>query len=35
VAKLRKRGTQVAAELTESEHQQAAQMLGKRESDRS
>jgi cytochrome c-type biogenesis protein CcmH len=35
VMKLRKRGTHVAAELTESEHQQAAQMLGKRESDRS
>ena len=34
VVKLRKRGTQVATELTESEHQQAAQMLGKRESDR-
>ena len=35
VVKLRKRGGQIAAELTESEHQQAAQMLGKRESDRS
>ncbi|MBK9021960.1 MAG: cytochrome c-type biogenesis protein CcmH [Sulfuritalea sp.] len=34
VMKLRKRGSQVATELTESEHQQAAQMLGKRESDR-
>lgn len=34
VAKLRKRGSQVATELTESEHQQAAQMLGKSESDR-
>jgi len=35
VAKLRKRGRQVTAELTESEHQQAVQLLGKREGDRS
>lgn len=35
VAKLRKRGTQVAPELTENEHQQAVQLLGKREGDRS
>lgn len=35
VAKLRKRGAQVATELTENEHQQAVQLLGKREGDRS
>jgi cytochrome c-type biogenesis protein CcmH/NrfF len=35
VAKLRKRGAQVAADLTENEHQQAVQLLGKREGDRS
>lgn len=35
VVKLRKRGALAAAELTESEHQRAAQMLGKPESDRS
>lgn len=34
-AKLRKRGAQAATELTENEHRQAAQLLGKREGDRS
>lgn len=33
VAKLRKRGAQVATELTENEHQQAVQLLGEREGD--
>ena len=32
--KLRKRGGQVAAELTAGEHQQAIELLGKREADR-
>ena len=35
VAKLRKRGVQAATQLTENEHQQAVQLLGKREGDRS
>ena len=35
VAKLRKRGAEVATELTENEHRQAVQLLGKREGDRS
>jgi cytochrome c-type biogenesis protein CcmH len=34
VAKLRKRGAEVETELTENEHQQAVQLLGKREGDR-
>lgn len=35
VLKLRKRSGQAAAELTETEHRQAAQLLGKPEADRS
>lgn len=34
VLKLRKRGTQTATELTETEHRQAIELLGKREGDR-
>ena len=34
-AKLRKRGAQVATELTENEHEQAVELLGKREGERS
>lgn len=35
VLKLRKRGTRTVQELTENEHQQAVELLGKREGDRS
>lgn len=35
VLKLRKRGAQTTRELTENEHQQAVELLGKREGDRS
>lgn len=34
VAKLRKRGAQTATQLSETEHQQAIELLGKREGDR-
>lgn len=35
VLKLRKRGAQAATQLTENEHQQAVELLGRREGDRS